>query len=327
MEWLQCKVITTTEGTDTIGNLLIEQGVQGFQIEDKTDLQNFLNSDESKNWDYVDGDLLKGDTDGVSTLTFYLSQNPYGHDVLMSVKTRLEEVKNMDLGIEVGSLKLTTEDVDEEDWINNWKKYYKPFKIGESVVVRPVWEQYDKKNNEVVFVINPGHIFGTGLHHTTKLCVEALEDYVKKDSEILDLGCGSGILSVISLLLGGKNALAIDIDKNAINIAYENATLNGIGKDIYTVKSGDVLKDEKLKNEVSKKKYDLIIANIVADVIIGIKDFVKDTIKEEGIFIASGIIEERTDEVVMELKKSGYEIIKINNKEGWVSIVSRKGKV
>ncbi len=323
MEWLQCKVKTTTEGTDAIGNLLIEQGVEGFQIEDKKDLENFLTSEEAKNWDYVDEDLVKGVDDGVCTLTFYLSQDPCGHDILMSVKTALENIKNIDIGIDVGSLKLSEVDVDDEDWKNKWKKYYKTFKIGESVLVKPMWEEYEKKEGEVVFTINPGHVFGTGLHHTTRLCIESLEKYITTESEVLDLGCGSGILSIVSLLLGGKNAFAVDIDKNAINIAYENAKLNRIDKNTYTVKAGDVLNDNELKKEVCVKKYDVVVANIVADIIMGIRGFVKEVIKEDGVFISSGIIEERAEEVKNKLEEEGFKIEKVIYKEGWASIVAK----
>lgn len=157
MEWLQCKLKTTTEATDTIGNLLIENGVQGFQIEDKLDLENFLKSDEAKNWDYIDEDLLK-DKDEDCTLTFYLSQNAYGHEIFLAVKTELERIKKLDLGIDLGTLDLSSVDVDDEDWINNWKKYYKPLKIGKNVVVKPLWEEYKPKDGEVIFKIEPGHV-------------------------------------------------------------------------------------------------------------------------------------------------------------------------
>lgn len=321
MEWLKCRIKTTTEATEVLGNLLVENGVQGFQIEDKLDLENFLKSDEAKNWDYVDEELL----DGVSEdciLTFYLSQNAYGHEILLSVKSEIDRVRKIDLGLDLGSLELTTDDVNDEDWINNWKKYYKPLKIGKNVVVKPLWEDYDAKDGEVIFKIEPGHVFGTGLHHTTQLCVEQLENYVNKNTTVLDLGCGSGILSIIALLLGAESAFAVDIDKNAVKISYENAELNGIGKDKYTVKSGDVLSDTTLIDEICEKQFDVVVANIVADVIIAIKDFVKRSMKDTSVFVASGIIEERSLEVAEELKSAGFIVKEINSKEGWSSIVS-----
>ncbi len=325
MEWLKCKLKTTTEATETVGNLLIENGVQGFQIEDKLDLENFLKSDEAKNWDYVDEQLLEN-TDEQCTLTFYLSQNAYGREIFVAVQSSLEQLKLMDLGINLGTLELIAEDVNDEDWINNWKKYYKPLKIGRNVVVKPLWEEYTPKDGEVIFKIEPGHVFGTGLHHTTQLCVQQLENYVTDKKSVLDLGCGSGILSIISLLLGAKNAFAVDIDKNAVKISYENAELNDIGKDKYTVKSGDVLSDTNLINEVCEKQYDVVVANIVADVIIAIKDFVKKAMKDDGVFISSGIIEERAEEVAEALKSIGFIVKEINYKEGWASIVAVKGE-
>ncbi len=327
MEWLQCKLKTTTEATEVIGSILIENGVQGFQIEDKLDLENFLKSDEAKNWDYVDEELLKDKEEEDCTLTFYLSQNAYGHEMFLAVKNGLENLKRIeDIEVPLGTLQLTTEDVNDEDWINNWKKYYKPFKIGNKVVVKPTWEEYEKKDDEVIFTIEPGHVFGTGLHHTTQLCVHQLEKYVTSETKVLDLGCGSGILSIISLLLGASEAFAVDIDKNAVKISYENAEINGIGKDVYTVKSGDVLSDTDLIDEVCKKQYEVVVANIVADVIINIKEFVKRSIKDNGVFISSGIIEERAEEVAEALRSVGFDVKEINYKEGWASIVALKGE-
>ncbi|MBR1735980.1 MAG: 50S ribosomal protein L11 methyltransferase, partial [Firmicutes bacterium] len=179
--------------------------------------------------------------------------------------------------------------------------------------------------DRIVFNVNPGMSFGTGSHETTQLCIEALEDVVKPGDEILDLGCGSGILSIISLLLGAKSAVAVDIDENAKKTAYENAALNGIGEENYTVFSGNVIDDEKLRDEIGYGKYDVAVANIIADVICAIAPTVKKELKKDGIFIASGIIKDRIEDVYAALEENGFTVIDTSVKDEWVSITSKAG--
>ncbi len=198
MKWLQVKVITTTEAIEALSGILIDIGVQGVQIEDDLDLKNFL-ANNYLNWDYVDEELAnKEESD--TTITFYLSKNDYGMNMLKEIEQKIVEIKENDYGIDFGELSIFMKDVDDDDFLHNWKKYYSPFKIGEKIIVCPSWEDYKAKDDEIVFKIDPGTAFGTGLHQTTKLCATYLEKYTTEETELFDIGTGSGILFIISLL-------------------------------------------------------------------------------------------------------------------------------
>ncbi|MBQ6554991.1 MAG: 50S ribosomal protein L11 methyltransferase, partial [Firmicutes bacterium] len=241
-----------------------------------------------------------------------------------NVKAGLERLKNMDIGIDLGRLAIeTTENLNDEDWLNKWRDFYKPFKVGEKLLIKPVWEDVKDTEGRVVFNINPGHVFGTGLHQTTQLCMMQLEKYVNKESVVADLGCGSGILSIVSLLLGAKSAFAVDIDANAIKTAYENADFNGVDRSKYYVTSGNVIDDKKLQDEIGYEKYDIVVANIIADVICAISPLVRKQLKPDGIFISSGIIRDRVEDVYKAMEESGLEPIDTNFKDEWVSISAR----
>ncbi len=320
MKWLEIKVITTTEAIEALSGILIDKGVQGVQIEDDLDLKNFLKNNYL-NWDYVDDELQnKGESD--TTITFYLSKNEYGSQILRDVKDAISWLKESDFGIDFGSLDMFMKDVDDDDFLHNWKKYYAPFKIGEKIVVCPDWEEYEAKDDEIVFKIEPGTAFGTGLHQTTKLVTLFLEKYINETSDIIDIGTGSGILSIIGLLLGAKSALAIDIDKNCVDVAENNAKMNFVQN--FSTMFGDILVDEALREVAYAKKYDVICANIVADVIISIKDVAFDLIKDDGIFITSGIISEREQDVILALTEIGFKVKEKNQMDDWLSIVFTK---
>ena len=239
------------------------------------------------------------------------------------VKEMLKNAKENEKEIDFGSLDITVKNIKEDDWANNWKKYFKPFAVGDKIVIRPSWEEYNDDGNKTVLKIDPGHVFGTGTHETTQLCIELIENYLKKDDMVLDIGCGSGILSITSLLLGAKYADAVDIDPNAIDIAYTNAGMNDIGRETYDVVSGNILEDEDLNEKYSGKKYDVVEANIVADVIIALTDKIPQYIKDGGVFISSGIIVERLDDVLEALKGHGFEVLEVKKKKGWSAIASR----
>ena len=320
MEWIEVSICTTTEGIESVTATLLELGINGMEIEDDAEFRTFL---ESKQWDYIDDELLTMDVSAnKAKIKIYVSANDYGRETLTSVENGIKELKSLDLGIDLGSLDVVTENVNDEDWVNIWKKYYKPFAIGEKLVIKPEWEEYENVENKIVFNSNPGHVFGTGLHQTTQLCIMQLENYVKEDISVLDLGCGSGILSIISLLLGAKNAYAIDIDPNAVKVAYENAALNQIFEDKYFVTYGDILKDEAVKSKVGNKKYDIAVANIIADVVIAFSEVVPQFLKEDGYFITSGIIKERLEDVYAGLSANGFVVENTFYKDDWVCIVS-----
>lgn len=323
MEWIECSIYTTSEALEVVSAMLLENGINGFQIEDYKDMINFLNSNSTQ-WDYLDDDIINNNNE--TNIKFYVSQNVYGKEIITRIKSELERLKNLGLELDLGNLKLVIKDVDEKDWIDNWKKYYKPFKIGEKILIKPEWENVDNPDNRIIFNINPGHVFGTGLHQTTQLCIEQLEKYVTEDSKVLDLGCGTGILSVISLMLGASKAFAIDIEPNAIKVAYDNADLNNVDKSKYTVVSGNILSDTQIKNKILNENYNIVVSNIVADVIIGLSDFAYESLDNNGIFIASGIIKERLDEVYKKLNDSNFSILNTFYKDDWVCVVSTKNR-
>ena len=211
---------------------------------------------------------------------------------------------------------------DDEDWENNWKIYYKPLEIGERLLVRPSWEQADD-TGRIVLSLDPGMAFGTGSHHTTRMCLEFLEKTVKDGDDMIDLGCGSGILSIGALLLGAKEALAVDIDPIAEKIAYENAAMNDITPDKYTVLIGDVLSDTALQDRLCEKRYDVVAANIVASVIIELTKIVPRMIKPDGVYIMSGIIGERLDEVLAALEENGFEVLEVRAGDDWRAVMAR----
>ncbi len=323
MEWTEVKIYTTTEGIEPVTAALLETGVTGIQVEDDNELKDFLNT-SSQYWDYVDEELLNKPI-GETKITVYVSDNPYGEEILLHIKDAINNLKSMDIGIDLGRLEIeTVSNLNDEEWLNKWKDYYKPFNVGKRILVKPVWEKVDNPEGRVVFNINPGHVFGTGLHQTTQLCMLELEKYVNENSVVADLGCGSGILSVVALLLGAKSAFAVDIDANAIKTAYENAELSGVDRDKYYVTSGNVVDNKKLQDEIGYDKYDIVVANIIADVICAISPVVPKQLKKGGVFIASGIIKDRIEDVYAALDKCGLKVISTNTKDEWVCITSVK---
>ena len=317
MEWLELKIDTSPSGLDAVTELLERQGVTGVMIDDEGDFKDFLEHNRQY-WDYVDEELLR-EKAGVSRVTFYLERNEAALDVIARVRMAMSDLKKA--RPECGPLLLTIDNVADADWENNWKKFYKPMEIGERLLVVPQWEEA-RDDGRVKLVLNPGLTFGTGSHATTRLCLQALDKYIRGGEKILDLGCGSGILSIAALVLGAKEAFACDIDEKCVDVAYENAALNGVGKDRYTVRWGDVLTDKALQAEFGGG-YDMVVANIVSDVIMGRSDKVRPFLKEGGLFLCSGIIDDRAEEVFAKLRADGWTVIEQHDSEGWYSFLCR----
>ena len=317
MEWLEMKIDTSHTGLDPVCAMLEQQGVTGLMIDDETDFQDFLEHNRQY-WDYVDEELL-AEKRGVSRVTFYLERNENALSTIAAVRMAMSAMKKEHP--EYAPLRLTMDNVADADWENNWKQFYKPMEIGDRLLVVPEWEQASDPQR-ITLRLNPGLTFGTGSHATTRLCLQALDAHIHGGEKVLDLGCGSGILSIAALRLGAASAFACDIDEKCVDVAYENAALNHITKDTYTVRWGDVLHDQQLRTEMGGG-YDMVVANIVADVIIGLSGSVRNFLKPGGLFLCSGIIDDRAEEVLQKLQSDGWDVIEQRSSEGWFSYLSR----
>ena len=318
MKWMEVHIDTSPAGLDRVSGLLEELGIEGLMIEDEGDFRSFLENNQQY-WDYVD-EALDESMRGKCRVTFYLEENEAGYTVLAQARIAISALKKEDPSC--GPLLMTLENVADSDWENGWRAYYKPMEIGRRLLVVPDWEKADA-GDRVALRLDPGLAFGTGSHATTRLCLEVLERRVRPGDRVLDLGCGSGILSIAALLLGAGYAFACDIDEKAVGVAYSNAALNQIDKERYTVRAGDVLGDAGLQREMGAG-YDLVIANIVADVILALAPAVQTLMKEEGAFLCSGIIDTRTAEVRAGLLSSGLTILEERQDQGWSCFLCQK---
>lgn len=308
--WTEVTIYTTTEGIDIISGFLTAHGIKGHVIEDSKDFCEFLEGTEI-HWDYVDESLMVL-KEKESNVKFYLPDNIQGIETFNQVKSSLQEQRKLNEGIDLGRLAIEVKNVNEEDWSTAWKKYYHPISIGNKLVVVPCWEDYELNENEIKVTLDPGMAFGTGTHETTRLCMELLEDCIEKDTTMLDIGTGSGILAITALLLGAKDATGVDIDELAVHIAQENADLNHVGDRIKLV-CGDLT--EKISGT-----YDVVCANIVADVIIRLSKDVKQFMHKDSILLVSGIIEERCDEVIDALVEADLFVKEKITENGWVAM-------
>lgn len=308
--WTEVTIYTTSEGIDIISGFLTAHGIKGHVIEDARDFCEFLEGTEI-HWDYVDESLMER-KNKESNVKFYLPDNMQGIETFRQIKNTLEEQRFLNEGVDLGRLAIETTNVNEEDWSTAWKKYYHPTKIGKRLVVVPCWEEYQLEENQIQVTLDPGMAFGTGTHETTRLCMQLLEECIKPEAAMLDIGTGSGILAITALLLGSKKAVGVDIDELAVKIAQENADLNGVGNQIELV-CGDLI--EKISGT-----YDVVCANIVADVIIRLSRDVKHFMHKNSVLLVSGIIDERCDEVVSALEEQQLVIQEKIEENGWVAM-------
>ncbi|MGN0612622.1 MAG: 50S ribosomal protein L11 methyltransferase [Porcipelethomonas sp.] len=317
MDWKEVNIYTATEGVDILCASLMDIGIKGFAVKDAEDFKEFLENKDGK-WDYIDDDLMNLSS-CETCVTVYIPGNSQGAEMLISLRSLLKKMKENDSENIFGRLELETADVREEDWANNWKQYFKPLKVGNRLLVKPSWEEYNEDDGRIILEIDPASSFGTGQHNTTKLCLELLEQSLNKGDRVLDMGCGSGILSIGAMLLGAESAVAVDIEQNAVETAAENAEKNNIPFTKYTAYCGDVISDERLRDRLGEG-YDVITANIVADVLIAMKDIFRSKIKDGGTLIISGIIVERKDEVVNAVVGAGFEVVKTAEGDGWAAV-------
>jgi len=312
MNWVEIKVKTTTEAIEAVSNIFYEAGVAGVVIEDP---KIYLRPHDPEEWDYLD--IPEGLDFEVAQVTGYLIEDSSLAERTQAIRDRISELPSYGLDIGKGEVVLTT--ISETDWSSAWKKYYKPTHIGKNIVVKPSWEVYKPERDEIVVELDPGMAFGTGTHETTMLCLEILEKYIKNGITVIDVGCGSGILSIASGKLGAEQVLAIDRDENAVRIARENIKRNNLETRIRAIKG------DKLQN--INFKADIIVANIIADVIIDLSKDVALCLKDNGVFIASGIIKDRKLSVIEALEKNGFDLVEQFEKGEWVALVSTQAPI
>lgn len=316
MKWNQFRLKTTTEAEDIVSRMLVDLGIEGVQIEDKIPL-----TQSDKEQMFVDILPDMPEDDGCAYLTFYLDEEVDKHEMLLKVRQELEEMRSY---LNVGDCTIEESQTEDVDWVNNWKQYFHQFYIDDILVI-PSWENVEAKDSDkMVIHIDPGTAFGTGMHETTQLCIRQLKKYVTEDTEILDVGCGSGILGMLALKFGAKHSVGTDLDPCAIDATYENMDNNGISRDQYEVMIGNIIDDKEVQDKVGYEKYDIVAANILADVLVPLTPVIIHQLKKGGIYITSGIIEDKEEVVVEAVKKAGLEVLEVNHQGEWVSVTARK---
>lgn len=316
MKWNQFRLKTTTEAEDIVSSMLADLGIEGVQIEDKIPL-----TQSDKEQMFVDILPDMPEDDGCAYLTFYLDEEVDKHEMLLKVRQELEEMRSY---LNVGDCTIEESQTEDVDWVNNWKQYFHQFYIDDILVI-PSWENVEAKDSDkMVIHIDPGTAFGTGMHETTQLCIRQLKKYVTEDTEILDVGCGSGILGMLALKFGAKHSVGTDLDPCAIDATYENMDKNGISRDQYEVMIGNIIDDKEVQDKVGYEKYDIVAANILADVLVPLTPVIIHQLKKGGIYITSGIIEDKEEVVVEAVKKAGLEVLEVNHQGEWVSVTARK---
>lgn len=313
MDWAEINVYTSTDGIETVTGELIALGITGFVIKDAKDFEDFLN-DKTGNWDYIDDDLM-GLRDCETTVTFYLQQDAAGAELLQHARDCISALKERS-GDDMGRLEIEVKNVRDEDWANNWKKYFKPIEIGDKLLVKPSWEPVQPGETRRILEIDPAGSFGTGQHDTTRLCLELIERHLPEGAKTLDLGCGSGILSVGAMILGAGSVCAVDITQESVKSTKENFRKNGFSDDKLRVYCGNIVDSARLRGEIGGE-YDVVCANIVADVLVAMTPYFGGFLKDGGRLIVSGIIDERCEEVLEGIEAAGFELIEQKSSNDW----------
>lgn len=319
MNWTEVTIETAKPMLDILCTMLTDLGFKGFSVYDPDDFEDLM-AGRVGHWDYLEEGLAEALTQGNPSVTVYVPENAQGAEQMTAVKSLLVQLKSGPQAEAFGSLNMTVKGIREEDWANNWKQYFKPLPIGERLWITPTWVDEPIPEGRTALRIDPGSSFGTGQHDTTKLCLKFLEGCVERDAHVLDIGCGSGILSIGAMLLGAKDAVAIDIEQNAAEAAAENAERNGIDLANYETICGNILEDTALVERLGTG-YDVVCANIVADILIAMRKLFVQFMKPKAKLMLSGIIDERLDEVLESMQEEGLKVLKAEHSAGWAAVL------
>lgn len=322
MEWLEVTIKTISPAIDLLGARLTAIGYDSFIIDDSEDFSEFL-KDNTQYWDYVDEDLARK-MQNVSQIRLYLPHDAQAPEQIAQLKSELEVFRAQNPDTDLGSLEVSLQNLQEEDWEESWKQYYQPIPIGEKLLIVPQWLSPENPEHRIPVVLDPGMIFGTGAHASTQMCLRALEQTIHGGERVIDLGSGSGILSIAALLLGAQEATGVDIDPKAEDIARENAALNGLTAPRFRAVTGNVIGDKAMMESLSEGGYDVVLANIVADVIIPLSAVVPHFLRPDGVFICSGILNTRLPEVERAIEAAGLTITQREMQEDWCRLTARR---
>ena len=316
MKWNKFRLTTTTEAEDIVSSMLMDLGIQGVEIEDKVPL-----TQSDKEQMFVDILPETEADDGVAYLSFYLEEDEDKEKVLADVRAELQDMASY---LNVGACTIEESQTEDVDWVNNWKQYFHQFYVDDILII-PSWEEVKPEDSDkMVIHIDPGTAFGTGMHETTQLCIRQIRKYTTPETTILDVGCGSGILGMLALKFGAKYSVGTDLDPCAIDATYENMEVNGITKDQYEVMIGNIIDDKEVQDKVGYEKYDIVVANILADVLVPLTPVILHQLKTGGIYITSGIIDAKEETVVEAVKEAGLEVLEVTYQGEWVSVTARK---
>ena len=316
MRWNKFRLKTTTEAEDLVSSMLMDLGIEGVEIEDKVPL-----TQADKEQMFVDILPQIESDDGIAYLSFYLEEDVDKEEMLAKVRNEFEAMRAY---ANVGEGTIEESQTEDLDWVNNWKQYFHQFYVDDILII-PSWEEVKPEDEDKMIIhIDPGTAFGTGMHETTQLCIRQLKKHVTKETRILDVGCGSGILGMLALKFGAAYSVGTDLDPCAIDATYENMEVNGITRDQYEVMIGNIIDDKEVQDKVGYDKYDIVVANILADVLVPLTPVILNQLKKGGVYIPSGIIDDKEDTVVEAVKAAGLEVLEVTYQGEWVSVTARK---
>ena len=317
MDWKEIKIYTKHENIENLSAALISAGVGGLVINDPEDIREFA-AEKNSSWDYIDEELLKTATAGEAYVTVYISDDADGAAMAEAISEALSRLSS--LGVEH---RIESGNIREEDWANEWKKFFKPLPVGEHIIIKPSWERVDDPQGRKIIELDPENSFGTGRHFTTQLCIELMEKYIRGGDSVIDLGCGSGIIFISAMALGAGSAVGVDISPDAAKISLRNAKKNGIAEEKIRVYCGDAVAEPELHKKICKG-YDLVAANIVADVLLYMKELFAEITKPAGMLVLSGIIDDRLEEVLEAVKQQGFTLVEQRHRDIWNAAAFRK---